>query len=146
MERRCSSTAAHADRDRCPPTTNASGQPWVLRFRRSYGLAQGVKVLHPDSAAFARIVTDFFDGNDMLMLVAPRVPDEDGEGADQAENGKPPDVPDDGEAADCRKEGDDDSRRRIHRHFDWLVIGFVDELVLFDRCLLARPIGFLPVD
>ena len=79
------------------------------------------------SRALAR---DLLDRDDMLMLVAPRVPDEDREGADQAEDREPPDVPDDGEAADRGEEGDDHAGRRVDRHFDRLVVGLLDQLVL----------------
>ena len=95
------------------------------------------------SRALAR---DLFDRDDMLMLVAPRIPDEDREGADQAEDRQPPDVPDDGEAAERGEEGDDHPGRRVQRHFDRLVIGLLDQLILFDRRLLARPIGLFAMD
>jgi hypothetical protein len=49
-------------------------------------LAQFVEVFHSNAPPLARIRPDFLDGNDMLMLVAPRIPDEDGESADQPED------------------------------------------------------------
>ena len=77
--------------------------------RGHVGLAQLVKMFHADAAALAGVRPDLFDGDDVLMLVAPGVPDEDREGADQAEDREPPDVPDDREAADRGEEGADDA-------------------------------------
>ena len=44
------------------------------------------------------------------------------------------------------EEGADHADRRRQRHFDRLVIGLVDQLVLLDRRLLASPIGLFAVD
>ena len=93
------------------PRPVSSEPPWVrpmagASLPSSCRLAQLVEVFHADAAPLARVRPDLLDGDDMLMLVAPGVPDEDREGADQAEDREPPDVPDDGEAADRGEEGE----------------------------------------
>ena len=76
-------------------------------------LAQLVKVFHADAAPLAGVLPDLIDRDDMLMLVLPCIPDEDREGADEAEDRQPPDVPDNREAADRGEEGADYAGRRI---------------------------------
>src|SRR3954471_16216842 len=83
-ERRCFSTAARDDRGRCPPTRRASGRWW--RLRSSCRLAQFLEMLHADAAALTRIGPHLLDRDYVLMLVLPRVPDQDREGADQTED------------------------------------------------------------
>jgi len=59
-----------------------------------------------DTAALAGVGDDLLKRDDMLVLVAPCVPDEYGEGADQADDDEPPDVPDEREEigrASCRE-------------------------------------------
>ena len=96
------------------PRPVSSDPPWVRPMvgtsKWSCGLAQIVEMFHADAATLARVLPHLVDRDDVLMLVAPRVPDEDGEGADQAEDREPPDVPDDREAADRGEEGADDAR------------------------------------
>src|SRR6476660_1524507 len=118
---------------RCLRSLGGSAQRPVLRSRSSYGLAQFVKMFHADAAALAGIRPDLFDRNDVLMLVAPGIPDEDREGADEAEDRQPPDVPDDRESADRGEEGADYADRRVQRHFDRLVIGLIDQPFFLDR-------------
>src|SRR5207247_2071194 len=48
--------------------------------------------------------------------------------------------------AERSEEGDDHAGRRVHRHFDRLVIRFVNQPVELDRGLLSRPISFLAVN
>ena len=103
-------------------------------------------MFHADAAALARIGPHLFDGNYVLMLVLPGVPDQDREGADQTDDREPPDIPDNCEAAHGGEEGDDDPDRRIQRHLDGLVVRLVDQPVQLDRGLLARPISFLAMD
>src|SRR3954447_18873384 len=82
--RRCSSTAARDCRGRYLRTRGGSGR-W-LPLRWSYGLAQIVKMFHANAAALAGVCTDLLDGDDVLMLVTPGIPDEDRERADQADD------------------------------------------------------------
>src|SRR5947209_14794993 len=100
--RRCSSIGARDARGRYLRTRGASVQWRPLRW--SYRLAQIVKVFHANAAALAGVCPDLLEGDDVLMLVTPGIPDEDRERADQADDREPPDVPDDREPADRREE------------------------------------------
>src|SRR6185312_13417047 len=112
----------------------------------SYRLAQILEVFLTDAPPLARILPHLFDRDHMLMLVAPCVPDEDGERADEPEDGQPPDVPDDCKSADGCEESADHADRSVERHFDRLVVWLVDQAVELDRGLLASPIGLFTMD
>src|SRR4249919_4155265 len=86
MGRRCSWTPGRDDRGRCPRKSRGSGR-WPVLQRSSCRLAYRVEVLHANAAPLARIGPDLLDRDDMLMLVLPGIPDENGEGADQPEDG-----------------------------------------------------------
>src|SRR3954470_3206372 len=132
-ERRCFSTAARDARGQCPPTRRVSVR-W-LRLRSSCRLAQFLEMFHADAPPLTCVGPHLLDWDYVLMLVLPGVPDQDREGANQTDDRQPPDVPDDGEAADGGEESDDDPGRRIQRHLDGLVVRLVDEPVQLDRGL-----------
>ena len=90
--------------------------------RRDAGLA----ALHQRDARFAPLAIDrgeFLGGQLIFRYVAPGEDDECREGADQADDDHPPDMPDQREAGDDGEEGRDEAGRAVARHFDRLVIG-----------------------
>src|SRR5215470_5582282 len=58
----------------------------------------------------------------LLALIAPAKEQDRRGGADEAEDRHPPDVPDEGEADDDRKEGRDESDGAVARHLDGLIV------------------------
>ena len=110
---RCSSTPGRGGRGRYLQSSRASGRWPVLQFPPSCRLAQICGGVPFECDAARAHCPGPPRRDDVLMLVAPGVPDEDCKGADEAEDREPPDVPDEGKAADRSEEGDDDAGRRV---------------------------------
>ena len=76
----------------------------------------------PRARAVGAVDPRDFLGRDLVLGdIAPGKHDEGRVGADEAEHHQPPDVPDQGEAGDDRKERGDEAGRAVARHLDRLV-------------------------